>query len=55
MSTVEGYLEYIGDVHYIGGYHEYTGGHLEYIPVFSTLEGYHEYPGRFHDECWGIS
>ena len=39
MSTSGGYHEYMGDVQYIGGYHEYIGGYHEYIG------GYHEYIG----------
>ena len=39
MIRVGGYHEYMGDVQYIGGYHEYIGGYHEYIG------GYHEYIG----------
>ena len=31
MRTSGGYHENIGDVQYIGGYHEYIGGYHEYI------------------------
>ena len=30
MSTMEGYLEYRGDIQYRGGYHDARGGYHEY-------------------------
>ena len=53
ISTSGGYHEYIGDVQYIGGYHDACGG-WDAISTsggyrdceFSTWEGNHEYIGR---------
>ena len=52
MSTVRGYLEYLGGVQYRGGYHDKCGDILSTMGVFSTVGdimstvgGYLEYRG----------
>ena len=40
MSTSGGYREYIGDVQYIGGYHDTCGGYHEYIGGCSVYRSF---------------
>ena len=38
----------LGDVQYIGGYHDACGGYHEYIEGVQYIRGYHEYIGVFN-------
>ena len=53
MSTSGRYHEYIGDVQYIGGYHDACGGYHEYIgDIVIHVGEYHEYIRIF--QCIGV-